>query len=87
MSEAGQQVPLLEGPGASAATQGQELGSKYLTCPSVDYTLYHPECSPKTQKDEGARSKSHETSLAAWTMSVRTMDSPSNFLMDIIDRE
>lgn len=49
VSQTGEQVPLLEGPGPSAAPQRQELSSKHLPCSSVDHTLHYPEGSPKTQ--------------------------------------
>lgn len=52
VSQTGQQVPLLEGPGPSAAPQRKKLGGKHLTCSSVNYTLHHPEGSPKTQRDD-----------------------------------
>lgn len=50
MSQAGEQVPLLKGSGASAAPQRQKLGSKDFTCPSVNDTLHHPKCSPSKHK-------------------------------------
>lgn len=58
VSEAGQQVPLLEGPGPSAAPQRQKLGSKDFSGPSVDDALHYSERSPKTQKDDLLHMKS-----------------------------
>lgn len=82
MSETGQQVPLLEGSGASAASQRQELGSKDFTCPSVDHALHHPEGSPETHADEDAGVSADSESSAA-----TEVDSPSDFLLHVIHGE
>lgn len=50
VSQAGQQVPLLERSGPRTAPHGEKLGSKYLACPPVNYTLHYPESSPATQR-------------------------------------
>lgn len=49
VSQAGQQVPLLERSGPRAAPHGYKLGGKHLPCPPVDHTLHHPEGSPAAQ--------------------------------------
>lgn len=64
VSQAGQQVPLLERSGPRTAPYRQKLGGKYLTCPPVNHTLHHPEGSPATQRSLDSLGNSHSSTLA-----------------------
>lgn len=60
VSQTGEQVSLLEGPGPRAAPQGQELGSKHFSGPSVDYTLHDAKSSPGRRKKRRRNKKKVE---------------------------
>lgn len=71
VSQAGQQVPLLERSGARTAPHGYKLGGKYLTCPPVNYTLHHPEGSPATQRLLDFQANSNSCALAKCRFTFR----------------
>lgn len=56
--EPGQQVSLLNGSGASAALQRDELGSKNLSTRPVCNSLHHPKCT-SVYKQKKKQLKSH----------------------------
>ena len=57
MSQPGEQVSLLEGPGPRTAPQGQELGGKALASPPVGNPLHHPKCA---STDTGIRQRTED---------------------------